>query len=121
MKQKFKAEIEEWKTKLGDAQNTIAQLKIENNNKQQENKTLTSKYDMLEGEEVLLIGYKRLVPFRKTISPLLVISKKIDSIICRVNDKLGLLRERESHITNLEAHQLRFVQPMRHIHRHLRL
>merc|ERR1711936_213233 len=59
MKQKFKTEIEEWKTKLGDAQNTIAQLKIEITNKQQENKTLTSKYDMLEGEEVLLIGYNR--------------------------------------------------------------
>ena len=77
MKQKFKAEIEEWKTKLGDAQNTIAQLKIEINNKQLENKTLTSKYDMLEGEEVLLIGYKRLVPFRKTISPFFVVSREM--------------------------------------------
>jgi len=63
MKQKFEAEIEDWKTKLGDAQNTIAQLKIEISNKQQENKTLTSK----------------------------------------VNDKLGLLKERESHISNLEV------------------
>lgn len=72
MKQKFEAEIEEWRTKLGDAQNTIAQLKIEISNKQQENKTLTSKYDMFEGEEVLLIGHKRLVPFRKTISPFLL-------------------------------------------------
>ena len=70
MKQKFEAEIEDWKTKLGDAQNTIAQLKIEISNKQQENKTLTSKYDMLEGEVVILIGRKRLVPFRKTKSPL---------------------------------------------------
>ena len=69
MKQKFEAEIEDWKTKLGDAQNTIAQLKNEISNKQQENKTLTSKYDMLEGEEVILIGHKRLVPFRKTKSP----------------------------------------------------
>lgn len=77
MKQKFKTEIEEWKTKLGDAQNTIAQLKIEITNKQQENKTLTSKYDMLEGEEVLLIGYNRLVPFRKTISSFLVVSRKL--------------------------------------------
>ena len=70
MKQKFEAEIEDWKTKLGDAQNTIAQLKNEISNKQQENKTLTSKYDMLEGEEVILIGHKRLVSFRKTKSPL---------------------------------------------------
>ena len=77
MKQKFKAEIEEWKSKLGDAQNTIAQLKIEINNKQLENKTLTSKYDMLEGEQVLLIGYKRLVPFRKTISPFLVVIREM--------------------------------------------
>ena len=77
MKQKFKAEIEEWKSKLGDAQNTIAQLKIEINNKQLENKTLTSKYDMLEGEQVLLIGYKRLVPFRKTISPFLVVFREM--------------------------------------------
>ena len=66
MKQKFEAEIEDWKSKLGDAQNSIAQLKIEISNKQQENKTLTSKYDMLEGEEIILKGHKRLVPFRKT-------------------------------------------------------
>ena len=76
MKQKFEAEIEDWKTKLGDAQNTIVQLKIEISNKQQENKTLTSKYDMLEGEEVILIGHKRLVPFRKK-NVLLGITKEI--------------------------------------------
>ena len=68
IKQKFEAEIEDWKIKLSDAQNTIAQLKIEINNKQQENKTLSSKYEMFEGKEVILIGYKRVVPFRKTIS-----------------------------------------------------
>jgi len=63
MKKKFETEISEWKVKLTEAQNVIAQLKIEINNLEQENKNLNLK----------------------------------------VNDKVGILRERDAHIANLES------------------
>merc|ERR1712156_437008 len=84
MKKKFETEISEWKVKLTEAQNVIAQLKIEINNLEQENKNLNLKYDKFDGREIILIGHKRLVPFR-------------------VNDKVGILRERDAHIANLES------------------
>ena len=69
MKKKFETEISEWKVKLTEAQNVIAQLKIEINNLEQENKNLNLKYDKFDGREIILIGHKRLVPFRKAKSP----------------------------------------------------
>ena len=68
MKKKFETEISEWKVKLTEAQNVIAQLKIEINNLEQENKNLNLKYDKFDGKEIILIGHKRLVPFRKAKS-----------------------------------------------------
>ena len=68
MKKKFEAEISGWKVKLTEAQNVIAQLKIEINNLEQENKNLNLKYDKFDGKEIILIGHKRLVPFRKAKS-----------------------------------------------------
>ena len=67
MKQKFEVEIHEWKGKLNEAQNNIAELKIEIDNLNQDKKTLNAKYDKFEeGSEILLIGNQRLVPFRKS-------------------------------------------------------
>lgn len=63
MKRNFELEITEWKTKLTDAQNFIAQMKIQIDNVQQDNKKLNIK----------------------------------------VNEKLDVLKERDAHITNLEA------------------
>jgi len=63
MKRNFELEITEWKTKLTDAQNFIAQMKIQIENVQQDNKKLNIK----------------------------------------VNEKLDVLKERDAHITNLEA------------------
>ena len=68
MKKKFETEISEWKVKLTEAQNVIAQLKIEINNLEQENKNLNLKYDKFDGKEIILIGHNRLVPFRKAKS-----------------------------------------------------
>ena len=68
MKKKFETEISEWKVKLTEAQNVIAQLKIEISNLEQENKNLNLKYDKFDGKEIILIGHKRLVPFRKAKS-----------------------------------------------------
>jgi len=63
MKKNFELEISEWKTKLTDAQNFIAQMKIQIDNVQQDNKKLNIK----------------------------------------VNEKLDILKERDTHIANLEA------------------
>ena len=66
MKQKYEIEIHEWKEKLNEAQNNIAQLKIEIDNLGKDKKTLNAKYNKFEEDsEVVLIGDKRLVPFRK--------------------------------------------------------
>ena len=66
MKQKYEIEIHEWKEKLNEAQNNIAQLKIKIDNLEKDKNTLNAKYDKFEEDsEVVLIGDKRLVPFRK--------------------------------------------------------
>ena len=66
MKQKYEIEIHEWKEKLNEAQNKIAQLKIEIDNLEKDKRTLNAKYDKFEEDsEVVLIGDQRLVPFRK--------------------------------------------------------
>jgi len=63
VKNKYEAEINDWRAKYEEAQNIIAQIKIDLGNLKQDNSQLNLK----------------------------------------VNDKLGLLRERDASITNLEA------------------
>merc|ERR1711915_529341 len=75
VKNKYEAEINDWRAKYEEAQNIIAQIKIDLGNLKQDNSQLNLKYaDLVGGDEILLQGNNRLVPFR-------------------VNDKLGLLRE----------------------------
>jgi len=49
MKQKFEVEIHEWKGKLNEAQNNIAELKIEIDNLNQDKKTLNAKINDKQG------------------------------------------------------------------------
>ena len=65
MKTKFEKEIADWKIQLTEAQSIIAQLKLQLENIQQDNKKLNTKYDKLGGQKLVLIGYQRLVSFRK--------------------------------------------------------
>ena len=66
MKRNFELEISEWKTKLTDAQNFIAQMKIQIDNVQQDNKKLNIKYAKYGGGNLVhLWGYQRWVSFRK--------------------------------------------------------
>ena len=66
VKKKYEAEIGDWRVKYEDSQNIIAQMKIELANLKQDNSQLNLKYaELLGGDEILLKGNKRLVPFRK--------------------------------------------------------
>ena len=44
IKKKFETELSDWKTKLDESQNVIAQLRIDLGNNKQENKQLQVKY-----------------------------------------------------------------------------
>ena len=65
VKSKYEAEIGDWRSKYEDSQSIIAQMKIEINNIKQDNKQLNLKYaELFGGDEILLVGCDRLVPFR---------------------------------------------------------
>ena len=65
VKSKYEAEIGDWRVKYEDSQNIIAQMKIEIGNIKQDNQQLNLKYaGLVGGDEILLVGCDRLVPFR---------------------------------------------------------
>ena len=66
VKSKYEAEIGDWRAKYEDSQTIIAQMKIDINNIKQDNSQLNLKYaELVGGDEILLTGCDRLVPFRE--------------------------------------------------------
>jgi len=89
IKLQYGAEIDGWRAKYEEAQSLLAQLQNDLGNLKTENRQLSLKLSDLdggEGDQIILQGDKRQVPFN-----------------IRVEDKVGLLMERDQTIVTLET------------------